>query len=80
MQAGDIKETVPEVAAVSLQHIRRLLVEKLRLRFIMAAHKPLLTRQMKAKRLAFAKKYRDWTVEDWSRVIYCTATNRHFAA
>jgi hypothetical protein len=66
--AGDIKENVPEVAAVSLRHIRRLLVEKLRLRSRIAAHKPLLTRQIKAKRVAFAKKYRHWTEEDWSRV------------
>jgi hypothetical protein len=28
--AGDIKEKVPEVAAVGLRHIRKLLVEKLR--------------------------------------------------
>jgi hypothetical protein len=53
--AGNIKENVPEVAAVSLRHIRRHLVEKLRLQSRIAAHKPLLTRQKKAKRLAFAK-------------------------
>jgi hypothetical protein len=68
--AGNIKDNVPEVAAVLLQHIRRLLVEKLRMRSRIAAHKPLLTRQMKAKRLAFAKKYRHWTEEVWSRVMY----------
>jgi transposase len=45
-------------------------VEKLRMRSRMAAHKPLLTKQMKTKRLAFAKKYRHWTEEEWSRVMY----------
>ncbi len=68
--AGDNKENVPEVAAISLRHIRRLLVEKLRIGSRIAAHKPLLTRQMNAKRLAFAKKYRHWTEEEWSRVMY----------
>jgi transposase len=68
--AGDIKEQVPEVAAVSLRHIRRLLVEKLRLPSRIAAHKPLLTKKMKSKRLAFAKQYRHWTEEDWSKVMF----------
>jgi hypothetical protein len=53
--AGDIKEKVPEVAAVGLCQIRKLLVEKLRLPSRVTAQKPLLTKKMKAKRLAFAK-------------------------
>jgi hypothetical protein len=68
--AGDIKEKVPEVAAVGLRHIRKLLVEKLRLPSIVAAQKPLITKKMKAKRLAFAKKYQHWTEEDWIKVMY----------
>jgi hypothetical protein len=59
--ADDIKEKVPGVAAVGLRHIRKLLVEKLRLPSRVAAQKPLLTKKMKAKRLAFAKKHRNWT-------------------
>ncbi len=68
--ASDIKEKVPEVAAVGLRHIRKLLVEKLRLPSRVAAQKPLLTKKMKAKRLAFAKKHRHLTEEDWSKVMY----------
>jgi hypothetical protein len=41
--AGDIKEKVPEVTAVGLRHIRKLLVEKLRLPSRVTAQKPLLT-------------------------------------
>jgi transposase len=67
---GDNKEKVPEVAAVGLHHILKLLVEKLRLPSRVAAQKPLLTKKMKAKRLAFAKKHRNWTEEDWSKVMY----------
>ncbi len=62
--AGNIKENVLEIASVTLRHIRRLLVEKLRMRSRIATHKPLLTRQMKAKILALAKKYRHWTEEE----------------
>jgi transposase len=38
--AGDIKEKVPEVAAIGLSHIRKLLGEKLRLPSRVAAQKP----------------------------------------
>jgi len=32
--------------------------------------KPLLTKQHRQSRLAFAKKYKDWTIEDWRRVVW----------
>jgi hypothetical protein len=35
-----------------------------------AAQKPLLTAGMKKKRLAFAQKYKDWTTEQWSCVMF----------
>jgi hypothetical protein len=35
-----------------------------------AAQKPLLTIKMKAKRFKFAKAYKHWTFEDWSKVMY----------
>ena len=34
------------------------------------ARKPRLTSAMKAKRLAFAHKYKKWTVEDWRKVMW----------
>jgi hypothetical protein len=32
--------------------------------------KPLLTKKMKLKRLAFAKKHKDCTKEDWFKVMF----------
>ena len=34
------------------------------------AKKPLLTKWMKANRLSWAKKYRNWTLEDWRNVLW----------
>lgn len=32
--------------------------------------KPLLSKKHREKRLDFAKKFKDWTVQDWSRVVW----------
>jgi len=32
--------------------------------------KPLLSRKHREKRLKFAKKYKDWTIADWSKVVW----------
>ena len=37
--------------------------------------KPNLTPAMKEARLAFAVKYKDWTIEDWKRVIWTDETS-----
>lgn len=34
------------------------------------AFKPLLTKTMKAKRVAFCKKYESWTTEQWSKIMF----------
>ena len=34
-----------------------------------AAKKPLLSRKNISNRLIFCKRYRDWTTEDWGKVI-----------
>ena len=39
-----------------------------------AAKKPLLSEANIAKRLQWAKKYKDWTVEDWKRVCFSDET------
>jgi hypothetical protein len=41
---------------------------------ISKVHKPLLTTKHRKARLAFAKKYRHWTVEDWKRVFFSDET------
>ena len=35
-----------------------------------AAKKPLLTKAMKKKRLDFCRKYKDWTSEQWQKVMF----------
>ena len=37
--------------------------------------KPKLTPAMKEARLAFTIKYKDWTIEDWKRIIWTDETN-----
>ena len=34
------------------------------------ARKPRITPVMKAKRLAFAKKHRDWTIQQWLKILF----------
>jgi hypothetical protein len=68
--AGEIKAKVPEVAAISVKHISCLIQDTLKIPSRIAAQKPLLTFQMKRKRLAFARKYRHFTADDWSTVMY----------
>ena len=68
--AGDLKEALPELRDVSERTIRRILFSYLKLPSRTAAIKPLLTKRMKLKRLAFAKAYRHFTPEDWSKVMF----------
>ncbi len=70
--ADDIKENVPEVAAVSLRHIRRLLVEKLRMRSKNCRPQASPNQANEGQKTGFCyiKKYRHWTEEEWSRVMY----------
>ncbi len=68
--AGEIKAQVPEVATVSIKHISRLIKDTLKIPSRIAAQKPLLTFQLKRKRLAFARKYHHFTADDWSTVMY----------
>jgi transposase len=64
--ARELAETGVNVTPMT---VRRRLIEAGR-----PARKPvkkqLLTVAMKAKRLAWAKKYENWTVEDWKRVLF----------
>lgn len=55
--------------------VRRRLIAA-NLRAIRARKKLYLTKAHCEKRLAWAQKYRHWTVEDWSRVIFPDECNR----
>jgi len=71
-------ETAPQVATqlktasnvtVSLDTIRRALKD-VGLKAVTKKKKPLLLERHKKARLEFAKRYRNWTVDDWKRVIW----------
>ena len=55
---------------VTQMTISRRLSREFNLKWYKPARKPRLTPVMKAKRLAFAKKHRDWTIQQWSKVLF----------
>lgn len=64
---ADITNTITTHASTST--VRRAL-KKMDFFHGVAPKKPVLTERHIADRLAFAKAHRNWTVEDWSRVIW----------
>jgi transposase len=70
MTAADLKSSLPELEEISERSIRRAILKDLKMPSRSAAQKPLLTAGMKKKRLVFAQKYKDWTTEQWSRVMF----------
>jgi hypothetical protein len=64
---ADITNSLP--TKVSQSTVRRTL-HSLRIFSCAAVIKPFLTLEHKAARLAFAKKYKDWTAEDWKKVVW----------
>jgi hypothetical protein len=70
MTAADLKESTPELAGVAHRTIAHALQNYLKVPSRSAAMKPLLTKKMKLKRLAFAKKHKYLTKEDWSKEMF----------
>src|SRR5579863_9446168 len=62
-----------EDTPVSAMTVRNCLKEA-GLKSFPKAKKPLLTKRHIRQRLAFARKYQHWTVEDWKRVIWSDET------
>jgi hypothetical protein len=58
------------VRDVSVRTIQEQLQKRMGLPSHRAAKKPLLTKAMKRKRLAFAKKYRSTTASEWRNLMY----------
>src|SRR5215813_504262 len=58
---------------VSTQTVRNIL-KKNSFKAVTKKKKPLLTVAYRRKQLAFALKYKEWTVEDWKRVIWLDET------
>jgi hypothetical protein len=65
-----LKNEVAGWSDVSVCTIQDRLQKKLGLPFCRAAKKPLLTSAMRKKRLAFARKYKNWNASQWRNVMY----------
>lgn len=55
---------------VSIRTIRRKLYKELNMRKWLAKSRPKLTKEHAKKRLQWAEKVKDWTVEDWAKVAW----------
>ncbi|CAH1991553.1 unnamed protein product [Acanthoscelides obtectus] len=70
--AAELREA--QGIVLSARSVRRRLVEK-DLHGRKARRKPLLTERQKQLRLSWAKTYKDWTAEDWAKVIWTDESN-----
>lgn len=66
-----INSTYP--TSVSTQTVRRALVEEDMVP-VVKKKRPLLTKRQRKLRLEFALKHREWTVEDWKKVLWSDET------
>ncbi|KAK4304118.1 hypothetical protein Pmani_023923 [Petrolisthes manimaculis] len=55
---------------VAVRTIQERLQKDLKMPCRRAAHKPLMTERMRQQRLAFCRRYEQWTSEDWRSVVY----------
>lgn len=69
------KELSIPLQNVSERTIRHRLQKDLDLPSRRAALKPMLTQKMKNKRVAFCKKYKDWTIQQWRNVMFSDESN-----
>lgn len=60
--------------SISAVTVRRRLKE-VNLHGRVARRKPHLTAEHKKKRLKWARKYENWTIQEWSRVIFSDESN-----
>jgi hypothetical protein len=70
MTVAQLKTSVPELAASSDRMVQHALQKNLKMWSRVAALKPMLTSQMKKKRMRFCKKYKDWTAAEWEKVMF----------
>lgn len=71
ISAREIKQLHPNVFEnISIRTIQHRLHTDLGLRAYRAAEKPNLNDKMRRSRIQFCKKYKDWTPQDWSKVLY----------
>lgn len=69
ISSADIKNELPHLLA-SARTVRRRLLVNFNLPSRRAARKPLLTKLQLKKRLAFCRKYKMWTTQQWHNVLF----------
>jgi transposase len=69
LSATELLRDNPVITASS-RTIRRRLTDEFGLKSYRASKKPLLTRVQTKKRLNFCKKYKNWTQQQWSNVMF----------
>jgi hypothetical protein len=71
ISAREIKQLHPNVFEnISIRTIQHRLLTDLALRASRDAEKPNLNDRMRRSKLQFCKKYKDWTPQDWIKVLY----------
>ena len=71
LSAKEIKENNPLLLAdVSVRTVQRTLHDRLRYRSCRPRRKPLLTSRQIKNRIAFCRKYSEWDVSKWQRVLW----------
>ena len=77
-----IKAMLPDTEAkISKTTIKRRLHDELQLRAFRPVKKPLLSKKNISDRLAFCKRYKSWTVDQWQKVLFSDETMlRQFAS
>jgi hypothetical protein len=71
LTAKELKEELAlELQNVSVRTIQNHLQKDLKIPCRSATMKPLITKKMRKKRVALAKKFKDWTPEQWGKVMF----------
>ena len=75
LTAYGLQQCIPELANISQRSIMRCVAKELKLPSRIAAKKPFLTPDQKARRLAWALRHRGWSRVKWARVLWSDETH-----
>lgn len=68
--SSKIKAQLPSFSDISTRTIRRRLQEDLQLPARITSKKPFIPKTAIQRRLAFCRKYQDWTIDNWKSVLF----------
>ena len=70
LSARQLKALMPDLQHLATRSIQNICQKTLALPSRKMAKKPVLTEQMKEKRMTFCHQYGHWTVDDWKKVMF----------